>query len=374
MSTQFFLEETDIDTLINLLLRSQQSRTREALCISIGIDPKRLSFIRDSSDSDFFLLLIKYLNEIGEQEALCKLCCKELFPVFHNGKYANLLAEIAAKLNCEQKLSQNDTNNKQPVLLSSIPDSRANVNPFIQFAKNKLVIGSVVFLIGLAGFSLYNQNSNSFNNSHTSEQPESQTPNLSSTANSKDVNQQIISIYQEVLGRKPTNYEQKWYANFLEQEVLPLNSIRDSITKTSSLLQEGNVISLQSLGEEKTDYKFLDSTIKNNNVSLASNIDTHTKWKVHVINDGVVALENQGKINGSKWLDGVMHNNSVSLAPNKEGYTGTKWVVNIIGNGIVALDNQGQSKWLNGVTQDGTVNLAPNTGDHTGTKWKIRKQ
>jgi len=80
MSQESFLNESDIDTLINLLLRSQQSRTREALCYSIGIDPKRLQFIKYSSDSDFFQLLISHLNEIDEQEALCKLCCKELFP------------------------------------------------------------------------------------------------------------------------------------------------------------------------------------------------------------------------------------------------------------------------------------------------------
>jgi hypothetical protein len=154
MSTQFFLDETDIDTLINLLLRSQQSRTREALCFSIGIDPKRLSFIRDSSDSDFFLLLIKYLNEIGEQEALCKLCCKELSPVFRHGKYATILSEIAAKLNCNQRLSQNSTKNQQPTVLSSSPAPSVNVNPFNQLVKNKLITGRTILLIGLAGFTL----------------------------------------------------------------------------------------------------------------------------------------------------------------------------------------------------------------------------
>ena len=155
MSNQFFLDETDIDILINLLLRSQQSRTREALCVSIGIDPKRLSFIRDSSESDFFLLLIKYLNEIGEQEALCKLCCKELIPVFRHGKYAPILSDIAAKLNCNQKLSQNFPNSTQPTVLSSIPVSRVSVNPFNQLAKNKLVTGGAILLIVLAVYPAY---------------------------------------------------------------------------------------------------------------------------------------------------------------------------------------------------------------------------
>lgn len=171
MFPQDLLTESDIDTLINLLLRSQQSRTREALCFSIGIDPKRLSFLRDSSDSDFFLLLIRYLNEIGDQEALCKLCHKELVPIFNKGTYSLFLSELAGKLNCSQEFRQNYPNNKQPTSSSSSPAPSVSVNPFNQLAKNKLVIGSAIFLIGLAGFSLYNQNSNSFNNPHPTELP-----------------------------------------------------------------------------------------------------------------------------------------------------------------------------------------------------------
>ncbi|MBD2773198.1 hypothetical protein [Iningainema tapete] len=373
MSTQFFLDETDIDTLINLLLRSQQSRTREALCLSIGIDPKRISFIRDSSDSDFFLLLIRYLNEIGEKEALCKLCCQELFPVFHHGKYASILTEISIKLNCNQKLSQN-TNNTQPSLISSIPTSIGNINPFIQLAQNKLVMGSAIFLIGLAGVTLFNQNSKSFNNSHPPEQSVSQNPNVSLTAHNQDMHQQISSLYQEVVRREPTSLEYKYYVDLLKRGE-KLNSIRDWITNTSSLLQDGNIISMECQGKELTNFKWLSSRLNNNSVSLASNTDASTKWKVHFIANGVVALENQGIINAPKWLDGLTHNRSVSLAPNTEGnYTGTKWRINIIGDGEVVLDNQGESKWLNGVTHNGSVNLAPNTEEHTGTKWKISKQ
>jgi len=161
MSDQNFLNESDIDTLINLLLRSQQSRTREALCFSIGIDPKRLSFLRDSSDSDFFLLLIKYLNEIGEQEALCKLCCKELGSVFQKGTYRLFLNALAEKLNCNQEFRESYPNKKQQTvpLSSSVPS--ISVNPFNQLIKNKLITGSTILLIGLAGFSLSNQNKNS---------------------------------------------------------------------------------------------------------------------------------------------------------------------------------------------------------------------
>lgn len=122
MSKQNFLNESDIDTLINLLLRSQQSRTREALCFSIGIDPKRLSFLRDSSDSDFFLLLIRYLNEIGNQEALCKLCCKELVPIFHKGTYGVFLSEISEKLNCAHEFSNiySNSSNTQNLTLTEV--------------------------------------------------------------------------------------------------------------------------------------------------------------------------------------------------------------------------------------------------------------
>lgn len=376
MSDQFFLDETDIDTLINLLLRSQQSRTREALCFSIGIDPKRLSFIRDSSDSDFFLLLIRYLNEIGEQEALCKLCCKELSLVFRHGKYATILSEIAAKLNCNQRLSQNSTNNQQPTVLSSSPAPSVNVNPFIQLAQNKFIRYSVIVIIGLAGFVSFIQSSKLPSNPVTTEQPISQTPNLSSSANrNKIVNQQISDIYQGVLGREPTNSERKYYVDLLEKGE-KLNSIRDWITKTSSLLQKGNVISLECLGSDKTDFKWLNSRLKDGKVTLDYSINTYTKWKVRVIGNGEVALETQEPINYLKWLDGVIGDNSVRLANDIDSsHTGTRWVINILGDEVVALDNQGESRWLSCGTGKGYVDLAPSTvSGYTGTKWRIKKQ
>ena len=178
MSQQDLLTESDIDTLINLLLRSQQSRTREALCFSIGIDPKRLSFLRDSSDSDFFLFLIRYLNEIGDQEALCKLCHKELVPIFNKGTYGLFLSELAGKLNCSQEFRQNYPNNKQPTSSSSSPAPSISVNPINQLVKNKLVIGSAIFIIGLAGFSLYNEFINLLNGHLSTDPFINQTPNL----------------------------------------------------------------------------------------------------------------------------------------------------------------------------------------------------
>lgn len=114
MFDQNFLDDSDIDTLINLLLRSQQSRLRGALCYSIGIDSNRLQFLRDSSDYDFFLLLIKHLDGIGNQEALCKLCCKELVPIFYKGEYGLFLKNLTEKLNCSQEFTEKYPNKKEP--------------------------------------------------------------------------------------------------------------------------------------------------------------------------------------------------------------------------------------------------------------------
>jgi hypothetical protein len=161
MSSPPFLNESDIDILIDLLVRSQQSRAREALCFSIGIDPKRLSYLKDSSDSDFFLLLIKYLNGIGDQEALCKLCCKELSPIFDKGASSLLLKDIAKKLNCSTEFRHNSPINKQETIPLSSSAPSVSLNPFNQLAKNKLITGGTILLIGLAGFSLFNPNKNS---------------------------------------------------------------------------------------------------------------------------------------------------------------------------------------------------------------------
>jgi hypothetical protein len=172
MSQQNFLNESDIDTLINLLLRSQQSRTREALCSSIGIDPKRLSFLRNSSDSDFFLLLIGYLNDIGDKEALCKLCCRELFPIFNKSTHRSILEEIAVKLNCNYDFGQNSPKNKTveestSPIHSSVPEFGVNYpnqldesKPESWFTKlgnvnKKLLAGGTILLIVLAGYPTY---------------------------------------------------------------------------------------------------------------------------------------------------------------------------------------------------------------------------
>lgn len=130
--SQNSLEQSDIDTLADLLLRSQQSRAREALCMKIGIDPHLLHFIRDSSDADFATQLIYHLDNVDDKEALCKLCCQELFTIFNKStSYGSTLKKIAVKLNCNHDFGQNSSNNKTLEQLTSpqiseIPSLRIN--------------------------------------------------------------------------------------------------------------------------------------------------------------------------------------------------------------------------------------------------------
>ena len=136
------LEELDIDTLVELLLRSQQSRKRIALCINIGIDHNGLNFLENTSDRDFFILLIHYLNETDNNDALCKLCCKELLPLFTSQQNRNLLENIIEKLGCNQSI----------IVQKPIPI----------FPKKRIFLFiSTFFLIVLTtiGFSNYNQKS-----------------------------------------------------------------------------------------------------------------------------------------------------------------------------------------------------------------------
>ncbi|MFB2770839.1 hypothetical protein ACE1AT_16330 [Pelatocladus sp. BLCC-F211] len=134
-----YLELTDVERLANLLLRSEQSKARQALCIRIGIESSRLSFIRDSSDSDFVIQLIEYLDRIGNKESLCKLCCEELFPIFCKSEIdASILRQIAARLDCNQNLIHNLNNNTE----KKTTQTEKIVKP-----KIKLLVGQASFLL-----------------------------------------------------------------------------------------------------------------------------------------------------------------------------------------------------------------------------------
>ncbi len=74
------LKQSDIQRIADLLSRSQQSRERKALCIELGIDHKRLDFIENVSDWDFFILLISYLKDTGSKDTLCNICSKQVLP------------------------------------------------------------------------------------------------------------------------------------------------------------------------------------------------------------------------------------------------------------------------------------------------------
>ncbi|MEG4034163.1 CVNH domain-containing protein [Microcoleus sp. S36b_A4] len=95
-----FLEPSEVDILVDLLRRSQRAKAREALCRKIGIKTEQLHFLREGSDDDFLTQLIGYLDDIGNQEAICNLCCKELLPIFRKSREADRLATIISKIDC----------------------------------------------------------------------------------------------------------------------------------------------------------------------------------------------------------------------------------------------------------------------------------
>ncbi|MGH8000121.1 MAG: hypothetical protein ACREPR_11975 [Brasilonema sp.] len=76
------------------------------------------------------------------------------------------------------------------------PDPEVSVNPFNQLVKNKLITGGIILLIGLAGFYLHNQNSNSF-----SAQPQisGNNPNLNCAKVSSNSSQKPSSAKVQIL-------------------------------------------------------------------------------------------------------------------------------------------------------------------------------
>jgi CHAT domain/CVNH domain len=199
----------------------------------------------------------------------------------------------------------------------------------------------------------------------------------SSTASEQT--KKVNLIFQKVLNRNATSYELDSYVNYLEKGAT-LNSITAEIIKTSSLLQDGNVISLDCQGNIITGLRWLDGRTENGIVSLVPNTVaqfTSVKWKVHAMGNGVVALENQNKIDGSRWLNGITDSiGTVNLVFDRDSHKSTEWKIHILSHGIIMLENQekiGNLIWLNGLTVGGGVNLEPDTFA-TGTKWRIIKQ
>jgi hypothetical protein len=156
------LNQNDLQKLVNLLLISSKVKTREALCIKIGINYYRqLGFIHDVSEESFAINLINHLNEVGNTKAICQLCSQELLPIFKGGKYENFLKQIVVKLNCNQEFIDNYPNpstveQETFTTPSSVPEFGTNhsLQPDGSKSQSKRLnwlTGGAIFLIGLAG-------------------------------------------------------------------------------------------------------------------------------------------------------------------------------------------------------------------------------
>ncbi|GEM_PF-3450638 len=212
MLEDFTLNQDELNTLAEILAISLKVKERKALCIKIGINPQELDFLYHSSDESFATSLVDLLYQIGNTEAICQLCCKELVPIFKNGRRELFLKKISSKLNCNQEFRQNSPNNKQPTSSSSSPAPSVSINPFNQLAKNKLVIGAMGVIMAAfitAGLVKYNQTT-------------TPTPSPTTTSNSSPADSSpTIKITQPSDGSKLLYQNNKFTGTFKN---LPANS------------------------------------------------------------------------------------------------------------------------------------------------------
>ncbi|BAT58901.1 hypothetical protein GJW-30_1_01429 [Variibacter gotjawalensis] len=145
-------------------------------------------------------------------------------------------------------------------------------------------------------------------------------------------------------------------------------------------LQDGSIVSLRCLGHIRTANQFLDGRTTSATVGLSPERGggySGALWRVHFVEQDVVAFNCQGHIEGPRWLDGRTTNGTVGLAPRTTGgYSGTFWRLHEAGEpGVIGLECLGHlpgKRWLDGRTVDGTVGLAPGTGGgFTGTRWFV---
>lgn len=157
------LNQDELNELADLLLLSQKSKAREALCIKIGISYyKELGFIYESSDSSFAINLISHLNDVGNTKAICQLCCKELSPIFQ-GYRKSFLKEIAVKLKCNHEFDSLSSSNNQEKEFEHIRSNEKSPSTSgvkllfekLVTGKNKLITGGAILLIVLAGYPTY---------------------------------------------------------------------------------------------------------------------------------------------------------------------------------------------------------------------------
>ncbi|MBW4511585.1 MAG: CVNH domain-containing protein [Scytonematopsis contorta HA4267-MV1] len=209
--------------------------------------------------------------------------------------------------------------------------------------------------------------------------------------NEDEAKKVINSIFQKELKRNATEYELDSYVNYYLQNLatpnLTIAEITDNIAKTSSLLRNGNVISLSCEGHiSNPNHKWFKGNTENGTVSLFSETGAKfpdTKWKIHVNNNGTIALENKSGTGSYRWLNGqtdsfIGESGTVNLDNQRNSSNKSKeWKVHIVRYGDIMLENQnktGNSVWLNGKTHDGGINLEPKlTRETTGTRWRIIK-
>ncbi|MDZ8133752.1 MAG: ABC transporter substrate-binding protein [Nostoc sp. DedQUE04] len=192
---QNLLDSSDQERLAQLLTDSQQSRKQErvSLCRRIGINPAELNFL-DNSDITFSRMLIHHLISIGDEQALCQLCCQVLLPIFsHNKVNKALLNYFAEKLNCSRSL------------IRHIDPPDPQVRNITTFIKNNF-INIISILGGIAGIiiliSYLHWQTSQTNTSNSNPTPsQSQTPQIK-TDNSNDYLKNKMSAGERLLAEK----------------------------------------------------------------------------------------------------------------------------------------------------------------------------
>jgi hypothetical protein len=122
--------------------------------------------------------------------------------------------------------------------------------------------------------------------------------------------------------------------------------------------------------------KNLDGRTGNGTVGLAPHLNppfTGTRWRRRV-NGDVWTLECLGDVPGpARFLDGRVADSSVGLAPNtRPPFTGTRWRARRVGEGFTLECLAARDHFLDGRIADGSVGLAPSTQPpFTGTLWRL---
>lgn len=230
--------DQELNALADLLVISQKAKAREALCIKIGISYyNELGFVYESSEDSFAINLINYLNRVGNTKAICQLCCKELAPIFKEGKRESFLKEIAVKLNWNQEFRHNYSNPntvEQPTspTPSPVPEFRINSpnqpdGSKFQSKRLNWLTGGAIFLIGLAGlagFQIYK--TESVNPRYT------QLENLLSEGRWQEADRETANRMWEVAGKwEERSLQAKDFENFSCEDLRTIDNLWTKYSK-----------------------------------------------------------------------------------------------------------------------------------------------